>query len=62
MKRAARLLVVALFGLTACSSDNTDTLTVSAAASLTDAVTALLRIRDEELLKALGQERGVAKR
>ena len=41
MKRAARLLVAALFGLTACSSDNTNTLTVSAAASLTDSFTAL---------------------
>ena len=41
MKRAVSVLVAALFGLTACSSDNTNTITVSAAASLTDAFTAL---------------------
>ena len=41
MKRAACVLVAALFGLTACSSDNTNTITVSAAASLTDSFTAL---------------------
>ena len=41
MKRATCVLVAALFGLTACSSDNTNTITVSAAASLTDSFTAL---------------------
>ena len=41
MKRAACVLMAALFGLTACSSDNTNTITVSAAASLTDSFTAL---------------------
>ena len=41
MKRAVSVLVAALFGLTACSSDNTTTITVSAAASLTDSFIAL---------------------
>lgn len=41
MKRAACVLVAALFGLTGCSSDNTNTITVSAAASLMDSFTAL---------------------
>lgn len=43
MRRAAFVLVAALFGLTACSSGNTgtSTITVSAAASLTDSFTAL---------------------